>query len=378
MELKQWQRLAGQSLVFLGVILMLCGVFSGAFPEETGPRVKAGARMEETAEPGPAMTPVAEKPFHAQKRKIESLSDTYVMMSKSETVTASAIYMVNDYMNRTVTLRLEGMERGTVTKGNVKRIHGTKVTAGSVEKKDSSDLVQNLKIQEDLEKGSRKCRVEIQFQLKKLYEPRLYETEDAYYVALLSPEEVYENIVVIDAGHGGMDEGTVSADGRQKEKDYNLYVVERLKKKLDRSGIGVYYTRLDDRAVSKKKRVWLANTLNADLLVSVHCNASDPGDTSAFGVEALYSRRSTNSSLSGKQLAGALKDSVVKSTGNRDRGLIRREQLYLLHHSKVPASIIEIGYMSNALDLKYIRKAQGQEEIAEGIYQGIMEALDKK
>lgn len=378
MELKQWQRLARQSLVFLGVMLMLCGAFSGALPEETGPRVKAGARTEETAEPGPVMTPEAEKPSHARKNTIESLSNTYIMISKSETATASAVYMVNDYMDRTVTLHLEGMDKGTVTRGEVRRINGTKVTAGPVQKKDGSDLVQSLKIQERRKKGLKKYRVQIKLQLKELYEPRLYETEDAYYITLLSPETVYDKIVVIDAGHGGMDEGTVSADGRQKEKDYNLYVVERLKKRLDQSGIGVYYTRLDDRAVSKKKRVWLANTLNADLLVSVHCNASDPGDTSAFGVEALYSERSTNSSLSGKQLAGALKDNVVKSTGNRDRGLIQREQLYLLHHSKVPASIIEIGYMSNALDLKYIRKARGQEEIAEGIYQGILEALNKK
>ena len=67
---------------------------------------------------------------------------------------------------------------------------------------------------------------------------------------------------------------------------------------------------------------------------------------------------------------------MAEEIGNKKRGVIRREGLYIMHHSEVPASIIEIGYMSNKSDLKYILKKSGREKVAKGIYKGIMEALE--
>ena len=68
-------------------------------------------------------------------------------------------------------------------------------------------------------------------------------------------------VIVIDAGHGGHDEGAVSFDGRINEKDYTLLIVKELKDILDKSDITAYYTRLSDKDVSKKERVKLANEL---------------------------------------------------------------------------------------------------------------------
>lgn len=191
-------------------------------------------------------------------------------------------------------------------------------------------------------------------------------------------EQVFDGVVVIDAGHGGMDEGTSSLDGKYLEKDYALIIVKRLQKLLEEKNVKVYYTRTDDTNISKKKRTKLANRLQADLFVSIHCNASSVGDTTANGVETLYSKqKADNFSLSNKKLAQIMLDELARTTGLRKRGIIRREQLYLLHHAKVPTTIIEIGYMSNKKDLNFIKKKSGQQKIAQGICDGIMRALEE-
>lgn len=188
-----------------------------------------------------------------------------------------------------------------------------------------------------------------------------------------------KKIVVLDAGHGGMDEGTLSLDGRHLEKDYNLLVVKRIRKILEKESVQVYCTRLTDKNISKKKRTALANSKKADLFVSIHCNASDQGDRSANGIETLYSKRKVkNGTISNKKLAQIVLENLEKTTGMHKRGVISREKLYLLHHANVPTTIVEIGYMSNAKDLEYIKKEEGQQKIAQGISNGILQALEEK
>lgn len=187
-----------------------------------------------------------------------------------------------------------------------------------------------------------------------------------------------DKVLVLDAGHGGTDEGAWDQSGNPVEKKFNLMVVKMLKEKFDQTpGIQVYYTRLTDTLVPKKKRVAMANKLKADAFVSIHCNASDPGDTASRGIETLYSKRKTGKSkISNQALAQQIVDSLSASTGLKNRGTIRREGLYLMHHSKVPATIVEIGYISNKSDLKYLNSTKGREKIVEGIYNGIMVSLE--
>ena len=96
--------------------------------------------------------------------------------------------------------------------------------------------------------------------------------------------------IVIDAGHGGRDEGASSNNGRFKEKNCNLAIVKKLKRMLDQTDINVIYTRLYDRYVTKKRRVTIANGKKAALFVSIHCNASDNIHSKAFGIETLYAK----------------------------------------------------------------------------------------
>ncbi len=197
---------------------------------------------------------------------------------------------------------------------------------------------------------------------------------------LAVPEESREKILVLDAGHGGKDEGAWDQSGNPVEKKFNLMVVKMLKERFEQTpGIQVHCTRLTDTTVPKKKRVAMANRLQADAFVSIHCNASEPGDTASRGVETLYSKRKTGKSgISNQALAQQILDSLSASTGLKNRGTIRREGLYLMHHSKVPTTIVEIGYISNKSDLKYLNSKKGREKIVDGIYNGIMASLERE
>ena len=188
-----------------------------------------------------------------------------------------------------------------------------------------------------------------------------------------------KRIVVIDAGHGGFDEGALADYGNKREKDYTLMVVKELKKILDNSNISAYYTRLDDSEISKKNRTKLANSIKADMLISIHCNYSDSGRNTAQGVESLYSKRKSGKEwLSNKKLASLVAKNLSESTGMKNRGVKQREGLYLMHHSKVPATIIEIGYLNNKSDFKFVKTAKGRKKVAQGIYNAIEEAYDLK
>lgn len=192
---------------------------------------------------------------------------------------------------------------------------------------------------------------------------------------LLKSGKVGGKVIVLDAGHGGDDEGAVSFDGKVNEKDYTLLIVKELKDMLDKSDITAYYTRLSDKYVSKKERVKLVNEVDADMMISIHCNASDEWTSTANGAEALFSKRKTGSKkLTNKKLAKLLSDNVSDNVGIRNRGIIQREELYLMHHSKVPTSIIEIGYITDKSDLRYIVSKSGRRKIVQGIYNAIVEA----
>lgn len=184
-------------------------------------------------------------------------------------------------------------------------------------------------------------------------------------------------VIVLDAGHGGKDEGAVSDDGKLEEKEYNLAVVKEIARLLEQSGVKVYCTRTTDRTVSKKARVRLANKRQADMLVSVHCNASDARKHFVRGIEVLYSKRDNGAGYTNKQLAAKLLKKTVAATGLPARGVIRREDLYLMHHAKVLAVIVETGYLTNPSDCLYMRQEKGIRQTAWGIYQAVMETLEK-
>ena len=153
-------------------------------------------------------------------------------------------------------------------------------------------------------------------------------------------------------------------------------MVKKLKQMLDQTDINVIYTRLEDRYITKKRRTVIANMKKADLFISIHCNASDNIHSRASGIETLYAKRKgDNRFMTNRRFAHILLDTVEASSLNKARKCIRREDLFVLRHTDMPAVIVETGYMSNRKDMSYINSQKGQYEIADGIYKGIIKTL---
>ncbi len=177
-------------------------------------------------------------------------------------------------------------------------------------------------------------------------------------------------LVVLDAGHGGRDPGAIY--GGVYEADVNLAVMRRVMEVMEEDDrVDVQATRTLDITVSLEDRIETANEAEATLYLSIQSNASDC--LSAAGVETLVSDQAA-SDAAAWQFAEILQDAVVTATGARDRG-VRDQDLYL-HRAKMPAALIEIGFLSNDAERAKLLDANYQQVVAEAICEGILCYLD--
>ena len=153
------------------------------------------------------------------------------------------------------------------------------------------------------------------------------------------------------------------------EKDINLAVVLRMKKILEDLGSEVVLTREFDDTLSLDERVEIANSNEADLFVSIHCNYYED-DASIRGLECYYYEESD----CGKQLAEEILEKI-KESGNADTRNAKESNFYVLKRTKVPAVLIELGYLSNVKESKLLADEQYQETLAEELVKGIVSAL---
>lgn len=153
--------------------------------------------------------------------------------------------------------------------------------------------------------------------------------------------------IVIDAGHGGSDSGAVG--NGMSEKNLTLAIVLAAKRSFDNDNrFQVSYTRTADTYPSLSQRANLANNKNADMFLCVHINSAS---ASAHGTETLWSKgrnsATKKSGLTSQELATAMQRAAVAATGFTNRGLVDRPNLYVLKHTKMPACLIEYGFISN-------------------------------
>lgn len=173
-------------------------------------------------------------------------------------------------------------------------------------------------------------------------------------------------LVVLDAGHGGTDQGTSSR--KMIEKDINLKVAKLVEKELEENGIRVLLTREDDSRVKLEQRAALANEKEAALFVSIHCNYNEDS-TAIEGMEFYYQTGSDK----GKAAAEALSSSFdeVKDVVNRGT---REEDFHVLRETHMPAVLVELGFLSNASDRKKLNQKDYQQILAQCIAETIVES----
>ena len=217
--------------------------------------------------------------------------------------------------------------------------------------------------------------------------------------------------VVIDPGHGGKDSGAVGAIS--KEKDLNLTVAllagDYIKKNLP--DVNVIYTRERDEFVGLNERAMIANRHNADVFISIHCNSTDNKASSAVGAEtfvlgehknaanlevakkenssilyeedaneqygdfdlnspeayialSLFQQEYLNQSL---QLAANVQEQFSKRVGRKDRG-VQQAGFLVLWKTAMPSILIELGFISNAAEERFLASESGQVYMASAIY----------
>jgi N-acetylmuramoyl-L-alanine amidase len=216
--------------------------------------------------------------------------------------------------------------------------------------------------------------------------------------------------IVIDAGHGGHDTGTIGPTGLM-EKDLCLDVALRLGKIIQQRlpGADIVYTRSDDTFIPLEERTNIANQAKADLFISIHANSSQ--DHAARGVETYYlnlkgsaeamevASRENASSDQGihdledmvkkiarnekidesKEFAEDIQDSLAKrmqktSKTVKDRG-VRKAPFVVLIGADMPSILTEISFLSNPADEKLLKQPEYRQRVAEGLYQGVASYL---
>jgi len=212
--------------------------------------------------------------------------------------------------------------------------------------------------------------------------------------------------IVIDAGHGGHDTGTIGPTGLM-EKDLCLDVALRLGKIVQQKlpGADVVYTRPDDTFVPLEDRTRIANEAKADLFISIHANSSH--DSQARGIETYYlnlkgsaeamevAARENASSSDGvhdledlvkriartekidesKEFAQDVQESLSRSVAKSNRQIknrgVRKAPFVVLIGAGMPSILTEISFLSNPADEKMLKQPEHRQRVAEGIYQGV-------
>jgi N-acetylmuramoyl-L-alanine amidase len=211
--------------------------------------------------------------------------------------------------------------------------------------------------------------------------------------------------IVIDAGHGGHDTGTIGPNGLL-EKDLVLDVAKRLGRLLEsRLGAEVIYTRQDDTFIPLETRTAVANRERADLFISIHANSSR--DSDARGVETYYlnftsspealevaARENAVSEKSihelqdlvkkialkekieeSREFAGDVQESLygglaLNNAGVRNRG-IKKAPFIVLIGANMPSILAEISFVSNPTDERKLETSEHRQRIAESLYRGV-------
>lgn len=176
-------------------------------------------------------------------------------------------------------------------------------------------------------------------------------------------------LIVLDAGHGGRDQGTSA--GTVLEKEINLAMVKKLAEELENAGAAVLFTREDDTKVGLEDRAAYANQKEAELFVSLHCNYCED-DAGVKGLECYY----RDGSPEGQALAESIARKMDEEEQIGCRGT-RVGDFRVLNKTHMPAVLVEMGYLSNRNECADLTDEAYQKLMAKRLAEGILEAAPK-
>jgi N-acetylmuramoyl-L-alanine amidase len=191
------------------------------------------------------------------------------------------------------------------------------------------------------------------------------------FISVISQTGYTPTTIVVDAGHGGSDQG---ADGfGLLEKDITLNVALKVEAKLKAAGYNVVMTRTTDVLPSLDERVAIAENSGADAFVSIHCNAFDG---SAEGTETYYYAYTPFGSQS-KTLASMIQGQLVTALQTTNRGIKSNDYRVITNNTVMPSVLTELGFIDNAADAAKLGSDLYRDKAATAIVAGINDYFKK-
>ena len=245
--------------------------------------------------------------------------------------------------------------------------------------------------------------------------PQLYPSNIQFKTNFISAEPPIDNSIrkiVLDPGHGGKDPGAVGYSKNNFEKDVVLSIAKKLKRiLLENMNVEVLLTRENDDFVSLQKRTQFANEKNADLFISIHCNAHRKKKANGIEVYFLSTAKTDEARVvealendvvfkyeGGEEavkkyddlafiladmaqsehleesynLSMQLQNNLLKNTKGFNRG-VKQANFYVLRGAFMPAVLIELGFISNKEEEKILIKSSYQNKLAQSIFESILD-----
>ncbi|MDD7218694.1 MAG: N-acetylmuramoyl-L-alanine amidase [Clostridia bacterium] len=190
------------------------------------------------------------------------------------------------------------------------------------------------------------------------------------------------NVILVDAGHGGDDPGMIGVNGLE-EKGINLSISEKLKKNLEKKGFKVIMTREEDKGLYEENsrnqkaqdlqnRIALISKYKPVLSVSIHQNSySDPA---VYGPQVFYYKDSVEGEKLAQALQAQLNDQLKVKRPRSPKG---DRTYYLLKRSEGVLNIVECGFLTNPSEASLLQTEEYQEKVAQAVTDGICNYLDK-
>lgn len=196
-------------------------------------------------------------------------------------------------------------------------------------------------------------------------------------------------VLVIDAGHGGGNDGAISHDKKLKEKNLTLDWARRVQKLLEGSQWQVFMTRTNDSDLSLTQRVVFAEAKKADLFISLHFNSFSNGSeagletycmtpagmashvTRGYADEMNVTVPNNEFDVENLLLAHDLHRAMLRKTGRKDRGIRRARFMTVLRDERRPAVLLEGGYLSNPEEAKLIATPEYRQKLAEAVAEAL-------
>lgn len=290
-------------------------------------------------------------------------SATYSMKIRlPETITFSKVTHEDQYYNNQFLIQIPGDWEQYYEENPI-------ITNNNVIKKVS---VETIPAMEENSSNTDTEITQILVKTKKLQGYKLTEKKGYFLVQIGNPKKIYDRIVVLDAGHGGKDDG--ATNNGTKEKDLNYKMIYSLAKEyFDRndSKVKAYWTRTDDTFITLSNRAKFASKVGADLFVSLHMNSCTR--SSVNGMEVYYSKdnnKTMENGLTSRILARKMLNTLKGDLNASSRG-VKSAGFYVIKHNTVPAILVELGFLSGSSDYQKLTSGSYQKKAAKSIYQCI-------